>query len=40
MSDTATSGKDLLRTLAWILGVVGLWFAMQRWVLPAMGCAT
>jgi hypothetical protein len=40
MGATTTTGKDLLRSLAWMLGVVGLWFALQRWVLPALGCET
>jgi|PlaIllAssembly_1097288.scaffolds.fasta_scaffold1753405_2 hypothetical protein len=40
MSDGVTTGKDMVRSLAWILAVVGVWFALQRWVLPAMGCQT
>jgi hypothetical protein len=40
MSGPAATVRDVARSLAWVLAVVGVWFALQRWVLPALGCRT
>lgn len=40
MSDTTSASKDVVRGVAWLLAILGVWFALQRWVLPALGCRT